>query len=257
MLSEFKFQDYLDMEHCVTELIRASVIKYDTRIDIRKNIKMYNFSKIFDEDISYKTAPIITEEDKAFVGILIENLITSTWVNRWPREPSCDVLENPMYIHVIKRISSSIKKYKNYSSSNIFNDSNQFDGILLYSQIHIALSNKIFITLTDSLRNNLKSYWVRLKPKVLMMKPREEKLKIQCNLKMPWLTGVADAYSIDNDEKTTSLYEIKASSDPDWKDNASVQVFCYALMCGKTWSRLHLFNPFRNEKVSYYFDSNY
>lgn len=255
MLSEFKFQDYLDMEHCVTELIRASVIKYDTRIDIRKNIKMYNFSKIFDEDISYKTAPIITEEDKAFVGILIENLITSTWVNRWPREPSCDVLENPMYIHVIKRISSSIKKYKNYSSSNIFNDSNQFDGILLYSQIHIALSNKIFITLTDSLRNNLKSYWVRLKPKVLIMKPREEKLKIQCNLKMPWLTGVADAYSIDNDEKTTSLYEIKASSDPDWKDNASVQVFCYALMCGKTWSRLHLFNPFRNEKVSYYFDS--
>jgi hypothetical protein len=87
------------------------------------------------------------------------------------------------------------------------------------------------------------------------MKPREQKLKIQCNLKMPWLTGIADAYSIDEDEKTTSLYEIKASSDPDWKDNASVQVFCYALMCGKTWSRLHLFNPFRNEKVSYYFDS--
>ena len=71
MLSEFNFSDYLNMEHCVTELIRASVIKYDTRIDIRKNIEPYDFSKIFSEDITYKTAPIITEEDKAFVGILI------------------------------------------------------------------------------------------------------------------------------------------------------------------------------------------
>jgi hypothetical protein len=168
MLSEFKFTDYLNMEHCVTELIRASVIKYDTRIDIRTNIKMFNFSKIFDEDVSYKTAPIITEEDKAFVGILIENLTTSTWINRWPHAPNSDAIdENPMLIHIVKRIKNSIKKYNMYISTNIFNDTNQFEGILLYSQIHIALSNKLFITLSDTLKNNLKSYWIRLKPKVL------------------------------------------------------------------------------------------
>lgn len=255
LLKDFTYQDYLDAEHCVTSLIRASIIKYDTRIRIKKNIKVFNFGKIFEEDVNYKTAPIITEEDKAFVGILIENLITSSWTNHWPKEPSHDVLNNPMYIHIIKKIQTSINKYKNFIKSNIFNNDNQYEGILLYSQIHIALSNKIFINLSITLKENLKHYWNKLKPKAILMKPNEAHLKIQHNLQMPWLTGIADSYSIDSDEKTVSLYEIKASSDPDWKDNALVQVFCYALMCGKTWSRLHLFNPFRNEKVSYYFDS--
>lgn len=251
----FTFQDYLDNDHSVTELIRSSVIKYDTRILIRNNIKPFNFSKIFDGNIHYKPSQLITEEDKAFVGILIENLITSTWVSRWPTDPSRDVVDNPMYSHIIKKINKSVLRYSTFIKSNIFNDRNQFDGILLYSQIHIALSNKIFMSLSDSLTVSLRNYWVSLKPKALLMKPNESKLKIQCNLQMPWLTGIADAYTIDDDEKTTSLYEIKASNNIDWKDDASVQIFCYALMCGKTWSRLHLLNPFRNEKVSYYFDS--
>ena len=41
----------------------------------------------------------------------------------------------------------------------------------------------------------------------------------------------------------------------DWKDNALTQAFLYALMTGKTWSRITLINPFRNEKVNYYFKS--
>jgi hypothetical protein len=66
---------------------------------------------------------------------------------------------------------------------------------------------------------------------------------------------VADAITLDDDSKTTSLYEIKASQAQEWKDDALLQIMCYALMTGKTWSRLHLMNPFRNEKVSYYFDT--
>ncbi|NBP57565.1 hypothetical protein EBU71_13715, partial [bacterium] len=231
-LNEYQIQDYLDMEHCVTELIRSSVIKYDTRIKIKEYIKQ-----------------------KSFVGVLIENLITSTWLNRWPSEPQADVVNNPMYVHLLNRLQNSINRYKNFIYSNMFNENNHFDGIMLYSQIHIAISNKIFMKLTDSLTNNLKNYWKNLKPLVFSFKPREEKLKIQQNLSMPWLTGIADATSVDDDEKTISLYEIKASTNIDWKDDALVQVFCYALMSGKTWSRLHLINPFRNERVSYYFDS--
>ena len=257
ILKDFKFQDYIDAEHSVTELIRSSVIKYDTRILIRQNIKQYYYAKIFEENVNYKTSPIITEEEKSFVGVLIENLITSTWTNRWPSisELTQNVKSNPMYNHVMGRINTSSERYRIFVNNTTFNDVNQFDGILIYSQIHIALSNKIFMKLTDTLTQNLKNYWRNLKPKIRDIQPREEKLKIQCNLQMPWLKGIADAYAIDVDEKTTSIYEIKASSNPDWKDDASVQAFCYALMCGKTWSRLHLFNPFRNEKASYYFDS--
>ena len=255
-LKEFKFQDYIDIEHCVTELIRASVIKYDTRIKLREHTKVFNFSKIFDGDVSCKTAPIITEEEKSFVGILIENLITSTWVNRWPEaDLPVSIKENPMYIHIVKRLSTSIDKYKIYSRTKPFNDSNQFDGIYLYSQLHIAMSNKIFMKLSDGLTANLKRYWSNLKPKAYLMKPHEAKLKIQTALQMPWVTGVADATCLDNDDKTTSLYEIKASQSKEWKDNALLQIMCYSLMTGKTWARLHLLNPFRNEKVSYHFDT--
>ena len=120
-----------------------------------------------------------------------------------------------MYNHVVNRINTSANKYKTFVSNNAFSDSNQFDGILLYSQIHIALSNKIFMKLSDTLTQSLKNYWRNLKPKIKDIQPREEKLKIQCNLQMPWLKGIADAYAIDDDEKTTSIYEIKASSNPD------------------------------------------
>lgn len=254
-LKEFLFQDYIDIEHCVTELIRASVIKYDTRIRLRENTKQYNFSKIFDEDISYKTAPIATEEERAFVGVLIENLITSTWVGRWPDLAKHDISNHPMYLHIINRINASENRYRQFIKSNMFDDRNQFDGIYLYSQVHIALSNKIFMKLSDGLTENLKKYWTRLKPKAFQMKPFSKKLKIQAPVQMQWVTGIADAVSEDEDGKTTSLYEIKASQDRNWKDNALLQIMCYALMTGKTWSRLHLLNPFQNEKVSYYFDT--
>ena len=126
---------------------------------------------------------------------------------------------------------------------------------MLYSQLHVALSNKIFVKLSDSLVANLKNYWVKLKPKAIEMKPFGEKLKIQVPLQMPLLKGIADAITLDSDEKTTSIYEIKASSSYDWEDNANIQIICYALMTGKSWSRIHILNPFRNEKISYYFDT--
>jgi len=257
ILKEFKFQDYIDIEHCPTEIIRASVIKYDTRIKLREHVKQFNFSKIFDEDVNYRLIPIATEEERCFVGVLIENLITSTWICKWPSPHQHDVKKHPFYTHIIGRIISSEKRYKQFISSNIFDEKNQFDGIYLYSQLHIALSNKIFMKLSDGLVANLKTYWHKLKPKAILMKPNSSsgKLKIQPNLRMPWIAGVADASTEDSDGKTTSFYEIKASQDRNWTDNALIQIIMYALMLGKTWYRLHLLNPFQNQKLSYYFDT--
>lgn len=255
-LKEFSFQDYIDIEHSPTELIRASVIKYDTRIRLREHMKAFNYDKMFDSDVSYKSAPIATEEERAFVGVLIENLMTSTWVGYWPRVSLDDKIKNnPMYFHVVKRISNNIQKYKQYTSSHQFNDINQYEGIYLYSQVHVALSNKLFIRLSDGLKLSLKNYWKNLKPKVYLIKPHDKKLKIQAPVVMPYISGIADATAEDDDGKTMSLYEIKASQDRNWVDNASLQIIIYALCCGKTWSRLHLLNPFQNSKISYYFDT--
>jgi hypothetical protein len=258
-LKEYKFQDYIDIEHSPTEIIRASVIKYDTRIKLREYTKTFHFSKIFDADINYKVIPIISEEERSFVGVLIENLITSTWISHWPKPPNHDLKNHPFYCHIIKRINNAEKRYLQYTQSNLFDDRNQFDGILLYSQLHIAISNKLFMKLSDGLVSNLKTYWTKLKPKAIIMKPNSDsgKLKIQPNLRMPWVAGIADAMTEDSDGKTTSMYEIKASQDRNWVDNALIQVIMYALMLGKTWYRLHLLNPFQNQKISYYFDTKH
>jgi len=257
ILKEFTFQDYMDIEHSPTEIIRASVIKYDTRIKLKEFAKTFNFSKIFDGDINHKIIPIITEEERCFVGVLIENLITSTWVSHWPMAPKHDVKNHPFYSHIIGRINNAEKRYVEFTKSNLFDDKKQFDGIYLYSQVHVALSNKIFMKLSDGLVANLKSYWSKLKPKAILMKPNDSsgKLKIQPNLRMPWIAGIADAMTEDTDGKTVSIYEIKASQDRNWVDNALIQIIMYALMMGKTWYRLHLMNPFQNQRISYYLDT--
>jgi hypothetical protein len=256
-IKEFAFQDYIDIEHSVTQLIRLSVIKYDTRIRLKSFTKMFEFGKIFDSDIKHKLYPIVTEEEKAFVGVLIENLITSSWIGAWPQVDNFKELEsNPMYIHVIPRIKKSYANYLTFIGSNLFTSSAQFQGIYLYSQIHTAISNKIFIKLSDGMSKNLEQYWVKLKPKALAMKPKsKQKIDIQSRVRMPWVTGVADIITTSKDKKETELYEIKASQDFEWKDDALLQVICYSLMTGKSWTRLHILNPFRNEKVSYYFNS--
>ena len=252
MLKEFNFQDYIDIRHCVTELIRASVIKYDTRILLAEQTKMYDTGKLFEKGVNHKILPISTEEERCFVGVLIENLITSTWKNQWPRSPVSNVKDNPMYIHLIKRLTNSEKKYISFIKSKSLL-TNQFEGILLYSQIHVAISNKIFLTLSPTMKKSLENYWYKLKPKVFSLKPKENKLKIQEPAQMPWITGIVDAVS--SEDKEMRFHELKASTDRNWKEDALLQVMVYALMSGKSWSRLNLLNPFTNEHLVYYFDT--
>jgi hypothetical protein len=261
-VKEFGYSDYMNLEHCVTELIRMSIVKYDTRIDLKNYTKPYEFSKVFPEDIAYKLLPIITDEERSFVGVLIENLITSTWTSKWPDYIEFDGIDkNPMFNHVKQSVKRSLDNYRKFIRKTIFDDSTQFQGIYLYSQIHTAVSNKIFINLKPELMQNLKGYWKKLKPKCNYLRPEGGMIKIQANLQMPWVTGIADAVVVrsngkeDKEVEEIELIEIKASQEFEWKDNALLQVLIYSLMTGKSWARLHLINPFRNEKVSYYFDS--
>ena len=102
------------MEICVTELIRQSIISYDTRIDVKEMIKQYESDTLFKTPVPAKRPIMETEEEKAFVGIMIENLITSTWGGKWPDPIDIDALRNhPLYCHVLKRIEGNYNKYWN------------------------------------------------------------------------------------------------------------------------------------------------
>ena len=257
-MKDFKFQDYMDMEKCVTELIRQNVLFYDTRLEIKEQVKMYQSDRCFDGQITVKRPIMLCEEERAMVGVIIENLITTTWSGKWPLIDSIDQLrEHPMYMHIFRRIEATYKRYCRFvQRSNVNNNKQQFDGIYIYSQLHLAMYNKLFITFPKEAIDRLERYWYALKPKVIQFKPDNDKLSIQANLQMPWITGIADAVFYKKgvyDE--VHLWEIKASIDPEWKDNALTQALTYALMTGKAWSRVTLINPFRNEKASYHFNS--
>jgi hypothetical protein len=255
-LTEFEIADYLNLEHTVTELIRQSIIKYDTRISIKENVKPFHFEKLFDDYVPF-SAIIETEEERAFVGTLIENLITSTWAGRFPNLSDYHVDNNPMYNHCSGRIKSLVKAYHVLSRRNIQNIRNQFNGIYCFSQIQMAISNKVVFNFPDITKAELCNYWHLLKPKAIAIRPQQENIKIQANMKMKLLTGVADTLvtHVNNEKEEVTVIEIKASKDREWKDDALTQAMLYALMSGKTWSRLILLNPFMNEKVSYYFNS--
>ena len=258
-MKEFVFQDYVDMELCVTELIRQSIISYDTRIEVKETIKMYESDSLFKAPIAAKRPIMDTEEDKSFVGVMIENLITSTWSGKWPGIGDIENLRNhPLYCHIFKRIETGFKKYQSFIASHkMENDDDHFKGVYLYSQIHIAMYNKIFINFGKEILDNMKRYWSFLKREVRYLKPESDKISIQGNLRMPWVTGIADTIFVKDYGKgdELNLWEIKASVSPDWKDDALTQVFLYSLMTGKSWSRLSLINPFRNERCYFHFNS--
>lgn len=258
-IEDFSFADYINIEHCVTELLKQNIIKYDTRIKLRENIKMFNHSTLFDRKVS--PPKIETDEERAFVGVLIENLITSSWLMKWPEVDNIDVLRNhPMYTHCFKKIEGKYKIYNSFKSKNQCNGQNHFQGIYYYSQIHLAMYNKIFIDLSEYTQEYIKKYWSLFKDKAQMIKPTEGKISVQNNMRMPWTTGVSDVIvkkEIENDGKVSediSIWEIKASVDVEWKEDALIQAIIYALMAGKTRCSIVLLNPFRNEKCSYYFN---
>lgn len=264
-IKDFMFEDFINMEHSVTELIRQSIIKYDTRILLKERTKMFERSTLFSEKVS---APKInTEEERAFVGILIENLITSSWLMVWPSLDSIEELRNhPMYIHCFKKIEDRYKNYVQFTKKNACNGKNHFQGIYYYSQIHLGMYNKIFIDLRESTQNYLSIYWNSLRDKVQQIRPSEGYITIQNNMRMPWLTGVSDVmikkeseYKDDENKENKkseeiTIWELKASMDMEWKDDALIQAILYGLMSGKKRCRLVLLNPFRNEKCCYYFN---
>jgi len=250
-LNEFQFMDYYKMEHCVTEIIRQGIVKYDTRIELQKYVKKFHSTSIFEKNIP--VPKIDTEEERAFVGVLIENLITSSWSHTWPKIDDIEKFRNhPMYFHCFKKIEKLFNAYNSFIAKN---RNISFEGIYMYSQIHLGMFNKIFIDIRPESKLKLQEYWNVLKYQVEHLKP-EGNIKIQSNLKMPFATGICDVLISrkDDSKEEVTIWELKASIDHDWKENALFQAMLYAIMTGKNACRLVILNPFRNEKCSYFFN---
>lgn len=248
-------QDYIDLEHNVTELLRQNILQFDTRVLFKSFVKKTMSSDI----IQGSDVPVIpksclqSEEERSFVGVCIEVLMTSCWTNKYPAAPSLSELaQNPYYHHVIGKIADLRKlyiKFKNMHAQSLSNSFEYFKTLFLYTELHIAIHHKMFFFFSVTQRQDLFRYWKAYRGYVYHIRPDSNLVfKPQTNVKMPLLTGIADGVLND---KQKCVYEIKASVKNDWKEDAFVQAFCYAIMLGQSWFTIKLVNLFKNSQVQY------
>ena len=243
-IKEYTFSDFMNNEIDITTLIRMGIISYDTRIKLRETLKCFKTDNIFDP---CEIPSVSTEEEKSFLGILFENLLTSLWTNRYPLIADIEnTLSNPMY----NNCSSKIRSLTNEYNRNITNNTITFDNIYLYSQIHCLLSNKLHINFSYSFINQLKYFWNSIKHKCLSIKPQVESMLVQHKVRMGNLSGVIDIFG---NKKT--IYEIKCCKSYDYIDNATIQAVLYSLSQGLNSSEIVIINLFRNEIRHYNFQS--
>jgi hypothetical protein len=247
--------DYIYLEHNVTEILRQTILQYETRILFKSFVKKTTTSDIIREG-SVPPIPkscLQSEEERSFVGVCIEVLMTSLWTNRFPETPSLkDVQSNPYYQHCISKIITLRQLYIQFKGMyyrSVSTSYEFFKTIFLYTELHIAMHHKMFFFFNVTQRQELFRYWVAFRNHVFHLRPKHTiPFSSQVNVKMPLLTGIADG--ILND-KQKCIYEIKASIKQDWKEDAFVQAFCYAIMTGQAWFTIKLVNLFKNTQIEY------
>jgi hypothetical protein len=246
--------DYIYLEHSTTELLRQNIIQYHTRILFKSFVKKQIKQNISNDEIIQLPKDILkSEEERCFVGVCIEVLITSVWTNKYPNIPDISEIEsNPYYIHCISKIKSlrkfyiQLKKQNNKCSSNTFPF---FQTLFVYTELFIAINHKIFFYFNAQQKQSLFMFWQKYRKDVYKFQPpKDKKFEIQKNVRMPLITGIVDGLSF-NQQK--HFYEIKASIANDWSDNAFIQAFIYAIMLGQSWFHIHLINLFKNKSIQY------
>lgn len=255
----FIFEEMIEIQHSVIEAINLNVFKYETLEYIQSFAKPIFTSKLCKNFTRGSCVPkLFRDEERILTGLIVENLITTEISKKWPFNPiNMDNLTfNPGYQHCIKKIRLLFNTYNGLKNCDYEQCSIKyvFHILHIYSQLLLATSHKIFVSLSTDNLTKLETFWtLSLKYAVNQLKPTGEyEIKVQNNCKMPYLTGIIDVF-VQNTEpfKTTTFWEIKASSIYDWENNALSQVMLYILMHVKSICTVVLVNPFQNTFIKY------
>jgi hypothetical protein len=248
--------DYIYLEHSTTELLRQNIIQHKTRVLFKSFVKKQIQQKINqneNENIQLPKEILKSEEERCFVGVCIEVLMTSVWTNRYPDIPDISLIEsNPYYIHCLSKIKSLRRLYIQFKNQNKKCSSNTFpffQTLFLYTELFIAINHKIFFYFTLQQKQSLFLFWQKYRKDVYTFQPqKDKKFEIQKNVRMPLIKGIVDGL-LYHEQK--HFYEIKASIANDWSENAFIQAFIYAIMFGQSWFHIRLINLFKNKSIQY------
>lgn len=246
----------LEKEHSITEALRLSVLSFSTRTLLKSYAKKYK-TVVFPQEHVRKMP--LTEEDCTFCGIVFETLALSLWKNMWPQNSATNgsFMHHEVFGSFQASITKMRKHYLSFCSAHPRFDTlsceDQVKGSCVYARLHLACFQKIFCHPSNVLIQKITSHWAHIKSILHSLKPSTnlECLKVQQNVTMPFLNGIADAMLCPPERGIVEIYEIKASKSAEWQNNALVQSILYGICMGKTLFRIHLVNVFSKESYSY------
>ena len=230
----------LEKEQGITEILRLQMLSFSTRRHLKKSSHRINSYPLCNSSSLKKC--ITTEEEAVLVGLIFETLILSHWRKSWISIPS-SLRNNPeMYASYQPKIHAIEKQYTRFVNTHHY-PNGELKGCILYARFLIARQHNIFINATTEMHDSIHNHWKELIPKFSPIRPQGE-IRIQHNLGMPFVTGIADALIPADDAKKSPLviYEIKASKAKDWLENALLQAILYSLCMGQKKCTIHLVN---------------
>lgn len=252
-------RDMLEKEHSITEALRLSILRFSTKTLLKSFVKKYR-TTVLTQQHMHKIP--VSEEDSTFCGVVFETLTLCEWKHAWPRNSATegtfshhDIFQAfQSRIHALrKEFTVFCKRNGNVSSLPVHK---KVEGACLYARLHLACFQKIFCRANPELQQRIQRHWASIGTTVASLKPADAdlaSLKVQHNLSMPFLNGIADAILLPPAKSTSLLevFEIKASKSTDWQENAMLQSILYGIALGKSLFRVHLVNVFCKESCSY------
>jgi len=252
-------REMLEKEHSITEALRLSILSFSTRTLLKSYAKRYQATAIPQENMH--RIPV-SEEDSTFCGIVFETLTLCAWKNKWPHNASTDgtFAHHDIFQAFQSRILAMRNEFmtfcRRHPVPSTLNPQQLVQGACLYGKLHLACFQKVFWKHGPDLIDRITRHWCRIRGVIVSLQPSHaqlETLRVQHNLAMPFLNGIADAVLLPPKGSAALLevFEIKASKSSDWQENAFLQSILYGICLGKTLFRLHLVNVFSKESYSY------
>jgi len=249
----------LEKDHSITEALRLSILSFSTKTHLKSYVK------------KYKTVPLpqqhmhkipVSEEDSTFCGVVFETLTLMEWKGSWPRNSATDgtFAHHDIFqafqsrIHAVRvEFLRFSKRHSSYATMNV---AQKVEGACLYAKLHLACFQKIFWRHSSDVVGRIERHWATIQTTIRSLRPPDldiSSLKVQHNLAMPFLNGIADAVVLPptGSPNLVEIIEIKASKSPEWQENALLQSILYGLCLGKSLFRVHLVNVFCKESCSY------
>jgi len=249
----------LEKEHSITEALRLSILSFSTKTLLQSFGKKYKSTEIPQQHM-HKIH--VSEEDSTFCGVVFETLTLCEWKGSWPRNSATDgtFAHHDIFQSFQSRIHAMrhdfVKFSRRHPAPQALSCEKKVEGACLYARLHLACFQKIFWRHSPELMVRVERHWRSIESIVRGLRPADldiTHLKVQHNVAMPFLNGIADAVVVPPSTSTqlVEVMEIKASKSPEWQENALLQSILYGLSLGKSLFRVHLVNVFSKESCSY------